>query len=185
MRERLGEGGRERGRGWKSRLCSVTMATPLTCSCHTCCHYRSITQPFTLCLCPKDKCLWLLSYTNVIFKDIFTVYMCVFMCVCLRVCMCESFQSASVNVPWVLAVIMSVSWCLAEKAALKGVFRHLSPVITLNYYHSLNCGSPAHAYVCLCERFRGVRSPVKKGKASGQISELNTSHPHPCGAALC
>ena len=105
--------------------------------------------------------------------------MCLCVCVCLRVCMCESFQSASVNVPWVLTVIMSVSWCLAEKAALKGVFRHLSLVITLNYYHSLNCGSPAHAYVCSCEPFRSVRSPVEKDKAPGQISELNTSHPPP------
>lgn len=65
-----------------------------------------------------------------------------------------------------LAVIISESWCLAEKAALKGIFRHVSLVITLNYYHSLNRG----VMVCTCEYFE----VCNKGKASGQNSELNT-----------
>lgn len=112
------------------------MATSLTCSCHTCCRYQSFTQPFTLYLYIKDT-------QNIIYLE-YHVYSIHIHSMC-------SLQPASINVAWVLAVIMSESWCLAEKAALKGVFRHLSLVITLNYYHSLNWGALVYPYVFLWE----------------------------------
>lgn len=172
--DKVRERHREGGRGLLSWLCPVTMATPLTCSCHTCCQCQSFT------LCPFTLCLHIKAHTTI---HVYIVHACV----------CDLFfiyfpQPASINVPWVLAVIMSESWCLAEKAALKGVFRHLALVITLNYYHSLYCAALGYAYVCLCDCSE-VHILQWKSKASGQIFELKHLSSYKksplCGGSVC
>lgn len=132
---------REEGRGWLSWLCTVTMATPLTCSCHTCCQYRRFTEPF-VSLYPHAP-----SHTDTEYYVVIVHH--------------QSFS------PWVLMYLKCLSWlCLRadvwwKKLLKREFFRHLTSVITLNYYHALKWR--AREYSCVLPRaFQGICSPNEK-----------------------